>query len=210
MLQSPRGTQISRRRWLMAGLAIPIFRVRGAESLNVTFDGDNLHVAAPGLHFLTGKPLSRMRDGASVVYLSQLTIFSDRWVTVVRRTPIIRFVVSYDIWGEDKFSVALAGVPGRAAANLPAPAVEAWCLENLAISAMGMAPDRPFWIRLELRTGDQRDLATMLGEPGISLKSLILLLGRKPGEDDPQWSREAGPLRLTDLARPAGRGARNG
>jgi hypothetical protein len=210
MEQSPRGTQISRRRWLMAGLTIPIFRLRGAESLNVTFDGDNLHVAAPGLHFLTGKPLQKMKEGASVVYLSQLTLFSDRWVTVFRRTPILRFVVSYDIWGEDKFSVTLPGAAGRSAANLSASATEAWCLENLAISATGLPPDRPFWLRLDMRTGDQRDLGAMLGEPGISLKSLILLLGRKPGEDDPQWNREVGPLRLADLARSPGRGARNG
>jgi hypothetical protein len=210
MAQSPRGTLISRRRWLMAGLAIPVFPIRGAEPLGVTFDGDNIHVTAPGLHFLAGRPLSRMKDGASVVYLSQLTLFSDRWLTVIRRTPVARFVVSYDIWGDDKFSVTLPGSAARSAANLSASATEAWCLENLAVSAMGMAPDRPFWIRLDMRTGDQRDLASILGDPGISLRSLILLLGHKQGEDDPQWYREAGPLRLSDLTRSPGRGARIG
>jgi hypothetical protein len=121
-----------------------------------------------------------------------------------------RFVVSYDIWGEDKFSVTMPGPANRSASNLSASAAEAWCLEGLAISASGIAPDRPFWLRLDMRTADQKDLASVLADPGISLRNIILLLGRKPGAGDPQWTREAGPLRLADLARAAARGARSG
>ena len=211
MAQPARGIQLSRRCWLLAGLAAPLFPARSADSLGVTFDGDNLRVAAPNLHFLSGKLLERMKDGASVVYLTQLTLFSDQGITVIRRSPVARFVVSYDIWSEDKFSVTIPVHPPRTAANLSRPATETWCLESLSISAMGMAPDRPFWLRLEMRAGDQRDLSSVLGEPGISLRTLILLLGRKPGENDPLWTRDAGPLRLADLTRtPPGRGARNG
>ena len=43
--------KISRRSWLLAGLAIPLFRARAADPLKVTYDGDNLHVAAPDLAF---------------------------------------------------------------------------------------------------------------------------------------------------------------
>jgi hypothetical protein len=206
-----RGGQISRRLWLLASLATPLFPARSADLLSVSFDGDNLRVSAPNLHFLTGKPLQRMRDGASVVYLTQLTLFSDRGITVIRRAPVERFVVSYDIWGEDKFSVTMPGRTPRSASSLSASATEAWVLENLAISASGIAPDRPIWLRLEMRTGDQKELSGVLGEPGISLRNLILLLGRKPGVDDPQWVRDAGPLRLVDLNRATpGRGTRSG
>jgi hypothetical protein len=93
---------------------------------------------------------------------------------------------------------------------LSAPAAEAWCLEGLAISALGMAPDRPFWLRFELRTADKKDLASGAGQPGLNLRSLIELFSMKPGPDDPNWTREVGPLRLEDLRRAAGRGARNG
>ncbi len=209
MAQRPPGTPISRRSWLLAGLAAPLFPARAVDSLGVTFDGDNLRVSAPGLHFLTGTRLEHLKDGATVVYLSQLTLFSDRFLTVLRRSPLERFVVSYDIWGEDKFSVTVSGPVPRSASNLSAAATEAWCLETVAINASGMAPNRPFWLRLDMGTTNQKDLASVLGESGISLRNFILLLGRKPGADDTQWSREAGPLRLTELAHTPARGMRN-
>ena len=209
MADSAWNGQISRRSWLTAGLAIPLFQLRGEEPFAVTFDGDNLHVSAPTLHFLTGKPLTRLKNGATVVYLSQLTIFSDAYVTVLRRAPVDRFVISYDIWADDRFSVVMPGA--RSAENLSASAAEAWCQENMAVNTAGLAPDRPFWLQLDMRTADQKELSSVVSSPGIiSLGSLIQWLGRKPGADDPQWKRQAGPLRLADLNRTAGRGPRNG
>src|SRR5476649_1813370 len=111
MQQPSRGNKISRRSWLLAGLATPLFSVRAAESLEVKFDGDNLHVSAPSLRFLIGKPLERLKDGASVAYVTQLTLFNDDHVTVVRRRTG-RFVVSFALW-EEKFSVTqLVAAPG--------------------------------------------------------------------------------------------------
>lgn len=193
----------------MAGLAVPLSRAWAASKLAVTFDGDNLHVSAPTLHFLTGKPLARLKDGATVVYLSQITLFADAGYTrVLRPAPVERFVISYDIWADDKFSVTVPGA--RSAANLSAAATEAWCLENMAITAAGLASDQPFWLQLDMRPADQRELSSVVSGPGISLGNLILLLSRKPDSDDPQWRLREGPLRLVDLARTAGRGARNG
>ena len=209
MLPPARGWLISRRSWLLAGLAVPLFPARGAQPIEVTFDGDNLHVSAPSLHFLTGKPLERLKDAATVVFLSQLTLIGENHDVVFRRVPE-RFVVSYDLW-EEKFSVTQLGSTPRSTAHvLSAPAAEAWCLEGLAISALGMAPDRPFWLQFELRTADQKDLAGGAGEPGLNLRSLIELFSRRPGPDDPNWTRDVGPLRLEDLRHAAGRGARNG
>src|ERR1700674_3045664 len=113
MDQPLRGNRISRRSWLLAGLATPLFSVRAAESLEVKYDGDNLHVSAPGLHFLIGKPLERLKDGASVAYIAQLTLLSDDHVTEFKRRQG-RFVVSYALW-EEKFSVSQLGtLPGPA------------------------------------------------------------------------------------------------
>jgi hypothetical protein len=204
-----RGFRISRRSWLLAGVAAPLFPARGAQPIEVTFDGDNLHVSAPSLHFLTGKPLERLKDAATVVFLSQLTLLDENRDVAIRRAPV-RFVVSYDLW-EEKFSVTQLGNTPRSTPHLlSAPAAEAWCLEGLAISTLDLAPDRRFWLRFELRTADQKDLSGGAGEPGLNLRSLIELFSRKPGPEDPNWTRDVGPLRLEDLRRSTGRGARNG
>lgn len=191
--------RISRRSWLLAGLVTPLLRAKAAVSLSVFFDGDNLRVAAPELHFLTGQPLNRLKDGNTVVYLSQLTILGDKQGSSVFRKSPERVAVSYDLW-EEKFRVSL-GVSGRSSSRLTAPEAEAWCLDNLAISTLGLAPTKPFWLALDLRVMDQRGLSSVVGDPGISITGLIELFGRKPGPGEPHWSLEAGPLRLSDVPR---------
>ena len=95
MAQQARNPRISRRSWLLAGLGIPLLRARAEGPLAVTFDGDNLHVAAPGLHFLTGKPLDRLKDAATVVFVSQITLFSDDHGTIFRRPVTERLIEAY-------------------------------------------------------------------------------------------------------------------
>jgi len=202
MAEPSRGLQISRRGWLLAGFAAPVFRAWGADSLTVSYDGDNLRVRSPDLHFLAGKPLERLQEGSTVVYLASTILYRDRWITPWKRAEA-RFVVSYDVLGEDKFAVNTPGPPPRHALNLSKAATEAWCLDNIWISVADIAPDRQFWLQLELRTGSQRDLSSVLGDTGISV-DLIDLLSR-PGAEPP-LARRAGPLRLADLVRMPGRG----
>ena len=212
MAQSARDPRISRRSWLLACLGIPLLRARAENSLAVTFDGDNLHVATPGLHFLTGKPLDRLKDAATVVFVSQITLLSDDRGTIFRRPVTERLIVSYDLW-QEKFAVTIRGGDSTRSTQrlLTAPQAETWCIENLAISALGLPPTRPFWLRFELRAADQKDLGTLLGDTGISIGSLIEFFGRKAGAKDPYWRRDAGPLRLIDLPRiSSGRGTRIG
>lgn len=196
---------MTRRGWLLAGLGIGVSALRAAESLKLSFDGDNIHVGAPDLHFLKGKPLERLQDAATVTFLSQLTLFSDAHGTVYKRAAE-RFVFSYDLW-EKKFSVTIPGGGKRSLPSASASEAEAWCLENVAISAMGMTPERPFWLRLDLRTAGSRELASIVGDSGISLSGLIDLFSRKAGAGDFSWSANTGPFRLIDLPRtPTGRG----
>jgi len=175
-----------------------------ASSLRITFDGDDLYVTLPQLHFLTGKPMERLKDGASIVFLTQLTLTTDNFLTYFRRAPE-RFVFSYDLW-EEKFSVTKLGATQRTASGLSAAAAESWCLDNLVISATGLIPDRPFWLRFELRAADPKDEAAVLGEPGLNLTRLIEIFSRRPRAEQPHWSADAGPLRLGDLKRINGRG----
>ena len=199
--------KISRRSWLLAGLTASLFRARAAVNLTVRFDGDNLHVAAPQLHFLTGKPLNRLQDGSTVVFVSQLTLLREDRLTVFRRSAE-RLTLSYDVW-EEKFRVTL-GTDGRSVSGLSSATAEAWCLDNLAISALGMAADRPFWLRLELREADPRELSSVVGDSGISLTSMIELFSRKSRTDRAHWTLDAGPLRLADLRLGTGRKAQKG
>lgn len=207
MSEPSRGSRISRRSWLLAGLAAPLFRARAADNLAVSFDGDNLHIASPDLHFLAGKPLARLKDGGTVVFFGRLTLFRDPFVTPFRRVDA-RFVVSYDIWSEKeaRFAVTVPE-PAPRTVLLPASAAEAWCIENLAINASGLPPDRPFWLLFDLRTVPRKDLSQVLGDSGINIKNFFIeFFSRQPGTDDPQWTRPAGPLRLADLVRTSGRG----
>jgi hypothetical protein len=205
MAQPARDHRISRRSWLLAGLGIGVSGLRGAENLAVSFDGDNLRVAAPGLRFLVGKPLQRLKEAATVTYLSQLTLLSDAQGTVFKRSPIERLVVSYDLW-QEKFSVTIPGGGKRSIPNATAAQAESWCLENLAISATGLPPAQPFWVRFDLRTSDRRDLGALVGDRGVSLGSLIDLFSRKASAGDLSWTRHDGPFRLLELPRtPRGR-----
>ena len=209
MALDARGKQIARRSWLLAGLGIGVFNftLGGAQDLSVSFDGDDLHVAVPGLHFLTGRPLERLQDGGTVVFLSQLTLYSDDHNTVFRRVPE-RLIVSYDLW-EERFAVTIPGESARTHSHMTAEQAEQWCFDNLAISTLGLAPERPFWLRFDLRAADRKDLTEILGESGISITGLIDIFSRKPGADGASWTRNAGPLRLRDLPRITGRRIRS-
>jgi hypothetical protein len=200
MARSARTEGISRRSWLLAGLTIPLFRARAEARLEVSFDGDNLHVAAPGLHFLTGSALKRLKNADTVVFLSQITLFSDNFITPLRKPVQDRLVVSYAIW-EDRFKVAMPGAPVPPVEGLTEAQAEDWSIRNLAVSALGVPQDRPFWLKFELRTAPRKDTSTLVSPSGLSLVNLVNFFGRKPGPDEPSWTLGIGPLRLTDLPR---------
>ena len=194
----------------MAGLTVPLFSARAADAMKVIYDGDNLRVAVPTLHFLAGKPLERLKYGDVVAYVAQLELLNEAR-TVVVRPQKGRFVVSYALW-EEKFSVTqLASTPGsapRTVEGLSATAAEAWCFDNLTMSTLGLAANLSYWLRLELRTGSARDFADE-DKIGISIKDLIDLLGRKNTEVT-HWGPLETRVRLADLPRMPGRGSRNG
>jgi hypothetical protein len=192
--------KISRRCWLMAGLATPLLRAWAQDPLKVQYDGDNLHVAAPTLHFLNGQPLERLKDGDVVAYVAQLELFSDDKSQLVKLQKG-RFVVSWDLW-EEKYSVTQLGSSPRAAERLSANAAEEWCLSQMVIPTLNLAPDRFYWLRFNLRTGSPRDFAAE-DKAGISFRGLIEALGRR-NSPEIHWGPFESRLRLSDLPRMAG------
>lgn len=160
---------------------------------------DELHVAAPQIHFLTGKPLELIHNGNAVPYDFQLSVLADGKSVVLRRV-FERFVFSYDLW-EEKFSVVRVRGTRVQASNLSAPQAEAWCVEKMAIALSGLPADQPLWVRLEVRSQDPHDRTAAEGE-GMSLKALIDLFSRASKGRQPQyWRAEAGPLKLADFRR---------
>jgi hypothetical protein len=194
---------ISRRSWLLAGLTIPLFTARAADSMNVRYDRDTIHVAPPSIHFLSGKPLERLRDGAAVAYVAQLDLLDETRAPV--RQQKARFVVSFDLW-EEKFAVAQLGKMPRRVDGLSAGATEAWCFEGLALSTLGVPLDQYFLLRFQIRTGGPQDLE---GDTpvGISIKDLIDRFGQRK-QTETHWGPLEIRVRLADLPRIQGRGSR--
>jgi hypothetical protein len=210
MAPPARKSGISRRSWLLAGLATPLFRLRAdaqSSSLATVFDGDTLRPVTPGFHFLAGKQLDSLRYGHTVIFVSKLTLYSDDHTTVFRQSAQ-RFSVSCDVWDDQHFRVTIPGAYPEARNGLTQGDAEAWCLDNVSISALGMAADRYFWLRFDLRTADPKEFSSVVGDTGISLTSLIEFFSRRPGPGQPQWGFET-RLRLADLHRSPSRGIRN-
>jgi hypothetical protein len=188
---------------LLAANLLPVGRAAQAlaqQDLAVHLDGDYLRVAMPRIDFLQGKPLDRLKDGASVAFIGQLTITS----TPSSLTPIARsvaqFALSYDIW-EERFSVTRIGAESRrSVSHLSAQAAENWCLDNLGIDRSQLPADRQFYVNLDLRqVDDPKDQLSMIGDSGISISRMIEMLGRPSRGSQFRLLKSGGPYRLEDL-----------
>jgi hypothetical protein len=198
---------ISRRCWLLAGVALPLSLARGESGISVFYDGENLHPVAPNLHFLTGKALDRLKDADTVVYVAKLLLLTIDQSAPFRETPG-KFVVSYDIL-EEKFKAVVTEPAVRSRSGMTVSQAETWCLDGLAISAAGLAPDRPFYVRLEMRAaGPKEQFDNVMANP---IRAFFEMVSRKAGPGEQHWGPfESRPLRLSDLVRTAGQGARSG
>ena len=167
-----------------------------SEDLILRRNQDELRVAAPRLHFLTGRPLERLHNGISVPFDFQLSIAAGSRTNVVERA-LDRFVVSYDLW-EEKFLVVRPRNPGKSSPRLSANAAESWCLGNLAVPIFKLPAEQTLWARLEIRGADAKP-GSPLDDSGISLTSLIEIFSRPTRAQQDHWAVESGPFRLADL-----------
>lgn len=184
--------------------------VLGAQDLAVHLDGDYLRVSLPHINFLDGKPLARLKDGASVAFWGQLTITSSPTSLNTIAKSWARFAISYDIW-EERFSITKIGLTPdsrRTQSHLSAQGAENWCFDNLGIDRSQLPADKPFYVNLDLRIEDPKDQISIIGDPGINITRMIELLGRPSHSAEPHWLKSSGPFRLEDLKRTEVRGTR--
>jgi len=175
-----------------------------AEDLILDSHDNRIEFSAPRIHFLSGKPLDRLRNAAEVPFDFSITLWSGTKNHIFRRS-VDRFVVSYDIWEETFSVVSKVQQPGKSASHLKAPATEAWCLEQMSMDVTGLSATEPLWAHLDIRAEDEgRGPGGLFGkgnisESGISLNSLIEILSRPPPSPQAHWQLDAGPLKLEDL-----------
>jgi hypothetical protein len=109
-----------------------------------------------------------------------------------------RFVVSYDIW-EEKFSVIGLRGAHKSGPLLTANAAEAWCLQNILLSAANVPADKDLWVRLEIRTSEPKPVVAEPVDSGISLATLIDVFSRPTQVRQDHWAYDAGPFHLAEL-----------
>ena len=208
-MQPGRDRRISRRRWLLAGAALPLSMASAEDSIRVFYDGENVHPVAPNLHFLAGKALERLKEADTVVYIATLLLLAVDRSDALSQT-FGKFVLSYDIL-EEKFKAVITAPVNRSRSGMTAAQAEAWCLDALSLKTTGVLwQDRPFFLRLEMRAaGPKEPFDNVMANP---VRAALEVFIRKAIPGEQHWGPyESRPLRLSDLVRTAaGQGARTG
>lgn len=169
-----------------------------SEDLFVRRFAEQIRVIAPRLHFLSGKSLQRLYDGATVPFDFQLSIAAGFKNNFVGRPAVERFSISYDVW-EEKFRVVRLRDFRKSATSLSATAAESWCLENLLVPSAGLPADKELWARLDVRTAEPKESVPSSADSGISIPALIQLLSRPPRPQQDHWMLESASFHLADL-----------
>lgn len=181
----------------LAALLAVIPLLLHSQELKPLWNGNELRVSAPSLHFLTGAALSRLRDGAVVTFDAQLT---HSGATVTPRRVIERFLISYDLW-EERYSVIRTprdGRPRKSASHLTQAAAEAWCLDNLVLPTAGIPPEEPGRAQIDIRVPEMRRESSE-GEDGLSLTTLVELFSRPARGQQQRWLVETSVFKLSSV-----------
>ena len=167
-----------------------------AQPITIDVAGDVLKIRAPGLGFVTGEPLARLKDGRSVrVELAALVLPAPGKSPAAATRRI--FALSYDLW-EERFAVTTVEKRAESVSHLALAAADEWCVEQLTIpiKALGsLGRDLPFWVRLEYRILDEEGTSDP-ADTRYTLGGLIDALSRRRKTDSSTHALESGPFRL--------------
>ena len=156
------------------------------------WDGDDLHVAAPQLHFLAGKPLERLERRQSVVFLTQLTLTTEastvfcgarRSASYSATTCGKRSSQSRSLAPGNGRRASFGGWRRRPGAWTTWPSAPPVCLPT-SLSGCGSSCAQPI----------PKDEAAVIGEPGINLTRLIEMFSRRPRDQTAAVDRRSRSL----------------
>lgn len=185
-------------RWPILAISVACTALAlSSQGLIARWNGDFLQVTPINLHFLTGKALDRLHDGASVPFAFQLSLYPIPR-TVQYQRSLARFIISYDLWTE-RFKVVQLGATRKAVANLAPGAAEAWCVSQMGLPVAGIRADTDLLLRLDIRAEDSPPRSPVVSETGFSLSSLIKVFSEMPRSAAQEWNAETAPFRLNSL-----------
>jgi hypothetical protein len=181
---------------LVIGVLLCVNAPANPESLSAERHGDHLHVIAPQLHFISGRAVEKLRNGATITYVLKLMAAAQH----ARDKAFLlqeKFAVSFDLW-EEKYSV-VQNADGHAASRLNAEMAEKWCLENMPIPVRSVPERQPFLIRLECFIQEDEEKEDEGNRSGLTLAGIIDAFSRKKPEQSPRWEAAGGPFQLEHL-----------
>jgi hypothetical protein len=183
--------------WAALVLLLGLYPViaRG-ESLKVHLNGDQLHIEAHELRFLSPMAQARLRDGATVIYRFRLLVSASRSGDTAAEYTY-HCVFSFDIL-EEKYKVSRQEPGYRTASHLSESAARDLCLDSLMIPAASISTNSSFWISMEYQMED-RQSSIERGDSHSVLDTLVNIFGQRNKTPQPVDMLRGGPFRMDDL-----------
>jgi hypothetical protein len=174
-----------------------------AEELILRAQGGRLDFSAPRLHYITGRPLARLRNAEPVAFDFQVTLSAANKTNVIKQNTA-RFVISYDLW-EERFAVTKTTPARKTASHLTANEAEVWCVQEMSLDLNGVAANQPLYASMDIRAVEESETRLFgrgnITDAGISLTSLLERFSRPSKSTQPHWNLEVGPITLEQLRR---------
>jgi len=166
------------------------------ESLKIHMNGEQLHVEAHDLRFLSQAAQSRLHDGATVIYRFRLLVSDSRNGEAVAEYTY-HCVFSFDIL-EEKYKVSRQEPGFRTASHLSESAARDLCLDSLTIPAASISTNSPFWIAMECQMEDRQSSVDRSDSHSV-LDTLVNIFGQRNKAPQPVDMLKGGPFRMDDL-----------
>jgi hypothetical protein len=170
--------------------------IYGAESLKVHLNGEQLHIEAHDLRFLSQAAQARLHDGATVIYRFRLIVSDSRNGNAAAEYTY-HCVFSFDIL-EEKYKVSRQEPGYRTASHLSESAARDLCLDSLMIPAASISTSSPFWISMEYQLEDRQSSIERSDSHSV-LDTLVNIFGQRNKTPQPVDVLRGGPFRLDDL-----------
>jgi hypothetical protein len=190
--------------WIAAAFLGGVATAMFAEELILRAQGSRLEFSIPRAHYLTGRPLARLRNAEPVGFDFQVRLATPTKTNVVKSNTA-RFVISYDLW-EETFAVTKTAPSRKTARHLTAGEAEVWCVQEMSVLDLsGVPANQPLWASLDIRAEDESESRLFsrndISDAGISLKPLLELFSKPSRATQEHWTFETGPVTLEQLRR---------